>query len=221
MEGLPILQKWEDMTVMLYEITAGYPKGERFVLASRTTDATLALGTELALAVPSTIPHVRMAHLERADRELATIKLLANVYLDQLDHFVKETLGVRHYLRYMDDFVLLAPDRASIDRYRARVEDFVRRDLCLNLNPKTRTLRVRDGIECCGARVRVTHITPRRASLRRSYRRLRKLARLVGAGAAGLAEFKQSLMSILGHFSHTASRRSLNRIIIPARRDKR
>jgi len=33
-----------------------------------------------------------------------TSQLFANLYLDPLDHFAKETLRVRHYIRYMDDF---------------------------------------------------------------------------------------------------------------------
>ena len=43
-----------------------------------------------------------------------TSQFFANVYLNPLDHFVKETLGVRGYLRYMDDFVLFGDDAGEL-----------------------------------------------------------------------------------------------------------
>jgi len=54
-----------------------------------------------------------------------TSQLFANLYLDPLDHFVKETLRVRHYLRYMDDFVLLLDGRDEARMRLAQVEAFL------------------------------------------------------------------------------------------------
>lgn len=42
-----------------------------------------------------------------------TSQLFANLYLDPLDHFVREQLRLRHYLRYVDDFGRLGPDRVG------------------------------------------------------------------------------------------------------------
>ena len=36
-----------------------------------------------------------------------TSQYFANIYLNELDHFIKEDLKIKYYLRYMDDFVLL------------------------------------------------------------------------------------------------------------------
>lgn len=69
-----------------------------------------------------------------------TSQMFANLYLDPLDHFVKESLRVRHYLRYMDDFILLLDDRAQARRRLAEIETFLNERLRLCLNPRRRTI---------------------------------------------------------------------------------
>ena len=54
-----------------------------------------------------------------------TSQFFANVYLDGLDHFCKEVLGVKGYVRYVDDFALFHDDRARLAEWRGRVEQFL------------------------------------------------------------------------------------------------
>jgi RNA-directed DNA polymerase len=60
---------------------------------------------------------------------------LANFYLGRFDHFVKEQLRVRSYLRYMDDFVLWADSRAELKALLAPAEVFLADQLALHLKP--------------------------------------------------------------------------------------
>ncbi len=60
-----------------------------------------------------------------------TSQLFANAYLDQLDHFIKEDLRVRYYVRYMDDFVLLHNEKPVLWRYLAEIRDFLDNELKL------------------------------------------------------------------------------------------
>lgn len=43
-----------------------------------------------------------------------TSQFFANIFLNPLDHFVKEQLRCKHYIRYVDDFVLLADDKKTL-----------------------------------------------------------------------------------------------------------
>jgi hypothetical protein len=52
-------------------------------------------------------------------------QFFANVYLDRLDQFVKHELRCRHYLRYCDDFVLLARERDELVAWQARIEAYL------------------------------------------------------------------------------------------------
>ena len=71
-----------------------------------------------------------------------TSQLWANVYLNELDHFCKETLQVRKYLRYMDDFVLFHPDKQFLHTALQEIRGFLDDNLRLSLNAKTQIFPV-------------------------------------------------------------------------------
>lgn len=70
-----------------------------------------------------------------------TSQFFANVYLDELDQFVKHTLKCRHYYRYVDDFVLLEKNKEMLTEWRDRIETFLHERLGLALHPKKQTLQ--------------------------------------------------------------------------------
>lgn len=82
-----------------------------------------------------------------------TSQLFANIYLDTLDHFVKETLKARYYVRYMDDFVILADDKAALHGVQNRIEVFLHDKLQLELNNRTSIFPVSHGIDFLGYRI--------------------------------------------------------------------
>jgi len=72
-------------------------------------------------------PHKRLA-LQPLDRGLPignlSSQFFANVYLDALDQFAKHRLGAHHYVRYVDDFVLLHESRESLFAFTKRLFGF-------------------------------------------------------------------------------------------------
>jgi hypothetical protein len=62
-----------------------------------------------------------------------TSQFFANVYLDGLDHFIKDECGIKGYLRYMDDFALFSNDKAELKDMLGKIESFVSA-IRLNLN---------------------------------------------------------------------------------------
>ncbi|CAA9891113.1 hypothetical protein METHB2_340031 [Candidatus Methylobacter favarea] len=53
-------------------------------------------------------------------------QFFANVYLNELDQFVKHRLKYCHYVRYCDDFVLLLQDHEQLREWRESIELFLR-----------------------------------------------------------------------------------------------
>ena len=86
-----------------------------------------------------------------------TSQLFANIYLDALDQFIKHELGVEAYIRYMDDFVILSPDKEQLRSWLARIEQFLREELKLEFNPKTTILAAKNGIDFVGYKHRATY----------------------------------------------------------------
>lgn len=54
-----------------------------------------------------------------------TSQFWANVYLNPLDHFIKRDLHCRGYLRYVDDFLLFADDKATLHQWRTAIIDYL------------------------------------------------------------------------------------------------
>ena len=103
-----------------------------------------------------------------------TSQFFANVYLNELDQFVKHQLKVRAYLRYVDDFVLLADDPQTLVRWQAQIARFLGDHLHLELHPgKTVLQRCRQGIDFLGSVVYPDHCLIRQRSIRALRLRLR------------------------------------------------
>ena len=70
-----------------------------------------------------------------------TSQLFANIYLHELDHFVKHKLKIKYYGRYVDDFVLIHEDREYLKKCQKLIEKFLKEKLKLTLHPKKRYLQ--------------------------------------------------------------------------------
>ena len=66
-----------------------------------------------------------------------TSQFLAIFYLNEVDHFIKEELHCRYYLRYMDDFLVLSHDKEELKRVRGKLEEKLS-ELKLTINPKSK-----------------------------------------------------------------------------------
>jgi hypothetical protein len=104
-----------------------------------------------------------------------TSQHFANFYLGCFDRFVKETLRVAGYVRYMDDIVLWADDRRRLKDLLRAAETFLRDELSLDLKPTPALNRTTHGMDYLGCRVFRTHLVLNRRS---RVRFRRKLARL-------------------------------------------
>lgn len=67
-----------------------------------------------------------------------TSQIFANIYLNELDHFVKNTLGIRFYVRYNDDFVIAGTDPDRLAEYLIEIRNFLSERLMLDL-PENKT----------------------------------------------------------------------------------
>ena len=73
-------------------------------------------------------------------------QLVALAVLDDLDHYIKERLGVKHYVRYMDDFVLIHPDKEFLKTCKKEIEHKLA-EIGLKLNKKTSLYPIKQGMK--------------------------------------------------------------------------
>lgn len=102
-------------------------------------------------------------------------QFFSNVYLNELDQFVKHQLKVRDYLRYSDDCVLVHEDPAQLLAWRAAIEEFLDRRLRVRLTDPFATPRpIQNGVDFLGYIVRPDYLLVRRRVVHRLTARLRE-----------------------------------------------
>ena len=82
-----------------------------------------------------------------------TSQYFANIYLNELDHYVKEKLKIKYYVRYMDDFLLITPNKEKSKEIKEDLEKFLKTELKLKLNKKTNYFPNKNGVKFCGFRI--------------------------------------------------------------------
>jgi retron-type reverse transcriptase len=131
-----------------------------------------------------------------------TSQFFANIYLNTLDHFVKEELGVGGYVRYVDDMALFDCDKVRLWEYRERVSERIEK-LRLKLHPwKCHVLPTARGVNFLGFRIYPDHRRLLGTSVRRAAKRLERLQREYAVGKLSWTDVNRSVQSWLGHVGH-------------------
>ncbi|MCP4654290.1 MAG: RNA-directed DNA polymerase, partial [bacterium] len=131
-----------------------------------------------------------------------TSQFWANVYLNELDQFVKRELRCRAYLRYVDDFLFFADVKPQLWEWKGAVRDFLGR-LRLTLHERESTVYpVTNGIPFLGFRIYPTHRRLKRRNAVAFARRLRFWQRQLAAGEMTLPEVLEHIRGWIAHASH-------------------
>jgi len=131
-----------------------------------------------------------------------TSQLFANFYLSGFDRFVKELLGGKKYLRYVDDFAFFSDDRSFLIEARDRIEEYLC-TLRLKLHAiKSQIFETQIGATFLGFRVLRDRIRVRGSSLRRARRRSRLLKRACDRGEIKFDDLERSQQSWQAHLQH-------------------
>ena len=134
-----------------------------------------------------------------------TSQFFANVYLDPLDHFIKDRLGIKGYVRYVDDFLVFSDDKKYLAEVREQIRCFLV-SLRLRLHPKKNVISpVKNGIRFLGFRVFPTHRLLPKDNVRRFRRRIRAMQECYASGDISLPEIQQRMMSWSGHASQAST----------------
>lgn len=149
-----------------------------------------------------------------------TSQLFANIYLNELDHFCKHQLHIKMYARYMDDIIILAPDKETAHLWRVEIEVFLADRLHLDLNRKTAVRPADKDIEFVGYIINSHSLRLRKATARRLKAAFHGISYRYFTGNLSEAEFQRRLASFEGLIKHTDNaglRYQLNQIYVHER----
>ena len=142
-----------------------------------------------------------------------TSQHFANLYLGELDHHLKERQRVPGYLRYMDDMLLFADDKASLQRWLAELRGFLAERLGLVLKEEvTLVAPVTEGIPFLGFRVYPGLIRLNQRTRRRFLRQVQNLEQAHGVGRLATQDLCQRAASLFAHVAQADSYRLRRRV---------
>jgi RNA-directed DNA polymerase len=137
-----------------------------------------------------------------------TSQHFANLYLGELDHYLKDRLRVKGYIRYMDDFLLFAADKPTLHQRLAEVRVFLAEHLHLALKEEATLLApVSQGIPFLGFHVYPGLVRLNRRTRQRFHRRMRALEQAYAAGGIDTNTLGARAASLFAHVAHADSHR--------------
>lgn len=130
----------------------------------------------------------------------------ANIYLNELDQFVKRFLKVRYYVRYMDDSIAIVDGRENAKSILNEMKRFLENRLNLVANPKkSQIFPLKQGVNAYGYKIWTTHRLVRNESKKAMKRRIKAMDRKLKSGEIELRDVQQAVNSWLGHARHSNS----------------
>lgn len=129
-----------------------------------------------------------------------TSQFFANVYMNELDQFVKHILKAKYYVRYVDDFLILGRSEEELKIFRDKISCFLMENLGLRLHPKKQKIvPLKNGIDFVGYVVRSEYILVRRRVVGQMRRKMEWLE------SASRDERRACLKAYWAHFSFANS----------------
>lgn len=126
-----------------------------------------------------------------------TSQWFGNFYMTALDRFIKETLKIKYYLRYCDDFLLFSNDKTELNNAKYRIIDFLKNELHLTLS-KCDLFKTSRGVDFVGYRHFKHYLLLRKSTAKRIKKKLPKIYQKYKAGLILPDEFRSIVDSYIG-----------------------
>lgn len=131
-----------------------------------------------------------------------TSQFFANIYLNELDHYVKDVLKIKYYIRYMDDFILLVKTKYEAKNLKNNIEIFLKENLNLELNKKSKYFPNTLGINFCGYIIHEKYILIRKRSKKKIKKNIKKWNKLYENDLLDIKKVRLQFNSWVNHSRH-------------------
>ncbi len=135
-----------------------------------------------------------------------TSQILALLYLNDLDHFIKEKLKIKYYIRYMDDFILMHQDKEYLKYCLKIIKEKIEKEYKLELNKKTMIINIKNGLDFLGFRFYIKNkkiiMKVRNQTKKQFKNKIKKLFKLYEENKIGKESINQVIASYNGHLGY-------------------
>lgn len=128
-----------------------------------------------------------------------TSQMFANIYLNELDQYVKHKLKGKYYFRYMDDAILIRITKEEVKGDLENIKIFLSKKLKLELNKKTQIFKNKQGVNFCGYKINEYRLKIRDKGKRKLKKKVKSLKEMIKIGEINSKEAKSYLAGHLGY----------------------
>lgn len=126
-----------------------------------------------------------------------TSQWFGNLYLNELDQWVKNKQYGRYYIRYCDDFILFSNDKKHLHMIKDRMKEFLDQKLKLRFS-RWSIFPVSQGIDYLGYRHFPGHVLLRKTTAKRVKKRIKRLPKMLASGQISTEQYRSSIASTTG-----------------------
>jgi len=142
-----------------------------------------------------------------------TSQLFANIYMNELDQYIKRKLKSKHYARYCDDFAVVSESKEDLEKSVGKIQQFCRNRLHLNLHPRKVIIRmIHQGVDFLGYVILPHYRVLRTHTKVRILKKLGYLNSLATLGKGDAKYVQDSVQSYLGILTHCSGQKIAEQI---------
>ena len=104
-----------------------------------------------------------------------TSQMFANIYLNEVDQFIKHKLHIKYYCRYLDDSIVIVKTKKEAKNALKEIQKFLNENLQLELNKKTQIFKNKQGVNFCGYKINEYRLKIREKGKRKLKKKIKKL----------------------------------------------
>ena len=143
-----------------------------------------------------------------------TSQFLANVYLNDFDHFVKNKLKCKYYIRYVDDFVIFNNSKEQLILWKNSINSFLKRKLNLELHPdKSKILELKEGINFLGFKIFYYYRLLKKSNIKLMKRNIKEWIKLLEQDKISEEKIEQKINGWIAHAKHGSTSNLIKNII--------
>ena len=128
-----------------------------------------------------------------------TSQMFGNIYLNELDQYIKHELKVKYYFRYLDDSVLLVKTKEEAKEILKNINIFLEQNLKLELNEKTQIFKNKQGVNFCGYKINENRLKIRDKGKRKLKKKIKYLKYEIKNGEMTSKDAKRYLAGHMGY----------------------
>ena len=125
--------------------------------------------------------------------------MFGNIYLNEIDWYIKKELHIKYYSRFMDDSIILVKTKPEAIQALEKIQEFLKKNLHLELNNKTQIFKSSQGVNYCGYKINEYRLKIRDKGKKKLKKKIKYLRYEIKNGRMTSKDAKRYLAGHLGY----------------------